>query len=120
MRGGAVARTERVFCVSWDASLAVTRRMLLSQAGYDVISALGEAEARKFCMRDADLMVLGHSVPQDQKQIFIEAFRQHSPAPVLSLLRPGQRKLPEATLGLEAIGPEDFIHAVRNILPLSA
>ncbi|HZU42566.1 MAG TPA: hypothetical protein VE994_07845 [Terriglobales bacterium] len=115
-----MARTERVLCISWEPNLAITRRMLLGRAGYEVISALGEAEARLLCMDDADLMVLGHSVPQDKKQILIELFRRHSPAPVLSLLRAGQRKLPQATVAVEAVQPEDFIQAVRNILPLSA
>ena len=109
----------RVLCVSWEDSLAITRILLLRQAGYRVISAVG-AEAQSCCAENADLMVLGHSVPQEQKRVLIEAFRQHSAAPVLSLLRPGQRKLPEATFGVEAIGPEDFIRAVKEILPHAA
>jgi len=115
-----MASTQRVLCVSWEPSLAITRRMLLFQAGYQVISALGAHEARSSCKGDADLMVLGHSVPQDEKRLLIECFRQHSTAPVLSLLRPGQRKLPEATFGVEVTGPEDVIRAVLEILPRSA
>lgn len=94
--------------------------MLLSQAGYRVISALGPDEARSSCRDDADLMMLGHSVPQDEKRLLIQCFRQHSTAPVLSLLRPGQQKITEATFGIEVTGPEDVIRAVRDILPYSA
>ena len=109
-----------VLCVSWVDSLAVTRKLLLRQAGYRVISAVGEEEEQAICKMDGDLLVFGHSVPQDRKQALIESFSKHSAAPVLSLLGPGQRKVPQATFGVEPTGPEDFIRAVLDILPRSA
>jgi hypothetical protein len=39
-----VAIPKIVLCVSWNPSLASTRERLLAQAGYRVISALGEEE----------------------------------------------------------------------------
>ncbi len=108
--------SKSVLCVSWNPSLASTREMLLTQAGYTVISALGEEEAASRCGAKADLLVLGHSVPQNEKQAVIKCFRQHCQAPVLSLLRPGQAKLPEADFAVEAFNPADFVQAVQNIL----
>jgi hypothetical protein len=57
-----------VLCVSWNPSLASTGEMLLKQAGYRVISALGEEEAMSSCVVKADLLVLGHSVPRDKNK----------------------------------------------------
>jgi hypothetical protein len=105
-----------VLCVSWNPSLASTREMLLTQAGLLVISALGLAEAISRCRAKADLLVLGHSVPRDKKQAVIKCFREHSKAPILSLLRMGQDKLPEADFAVEAYNPDDFIRTVRTIL----
>ena len=105
-----------VLCVSWSPSLASTREMLLTQAGYTVISALGEEEAASRCGAKAALLVLGHSVPRNEKQAVIKCFRQHCQAPVLSLLRPGQAKLPEADFAVEAFNPADFVQAVQTIL----
>jgi hypothetical protein len=105
-----------VLCVSWNPSLASTREMLIKQAGYRVISALGEEQARSHCRDKADLLVLGHSVPLDKKQAVIKCFREHSKAPILSLLGPGQDKLPEADFGVEAFDTADVIQAVRSIL----
>lgn len=89
--------------------------MLLTQAGYRVISALGKEEAASRCQTNADLLVLGHSVPRDEKQKVIKCFREHSKAPILSLLRPSQGKLTEADFAVEA-NPADFIQAVQKIL----
>ena len=105
-----------VLCVSWNPSLARTRQMLLTQAGYSVLSALGEEEAALRCRDEADLLVLGHSVPRDKKQEVIKCFRKHSQAPILSLLRPGQDKLPEADFAVEAFNPVEFVQAVQTIL----
>ena len=90
--------------------------MLIKQAGYRVISALGEEAAMSQCRVKADLLVLGHSVPRDKKQAVIKCFREHSKAPILSLLRPGQDKLPEADFAVEAFNPADFVQAMQTIL----
>jgi DNA-binding response OmpR family regulator len=105
-----------VLCVSWNPSLASTRQLMLMQAGYAVISALGREEAALQCHAKADLLLLGHSVPRDEKQAVIKCFREHSKAPILSLLNPGQDKLPEADVGVEGLSPGNFVREVQKIL----
>jgi DNA-binding response OmpR family regulator len=114
-----MAIPKSVLCVSWNPSLASTREMLIKQAGYRVISALGEEEATSRCRVKADLLVLGHSVPRDKKQAVIKCFREHSKAPILSLLRPGQDKLPEADFAVEAFNPVEFVQALQAILAVA-
>jgi len=67
------------------------------------------------CDENADLMVLGHSVPRDVKRLLIQEFHKNHNAPVLSLLRHGESKLPEATRGVDAMEPADVLIAVRDI-----
>jgi DNA-binding response OmpR family regulator len=81
--------SSHVLCVSWNPALASTRELLLSHAGFEVTSA---DEANEKCKTKADLLVLGHSVPREEKGSIIHCFRKYSSAPVLSLLRPGQSK----------------------------
>jgi DNA-binding response OmpR family regulator len=90
--------------------------MLLTRAGYRVISALGKEEAVSKWDAKADLLVLGHSLPRDEKQALIQWFREHSKAPILSLLKPRQDKLPGADVGVEAFSPADVVRVVRKIL----
>src|SRR5437870_3363776 len=88
---------QKVLCVSWDRNLSRTREMLLTSAGFEVSSASGPAEARAACANSgADLLILGYSVPQSDKREMIRAFRTTSKSPVLSMLTPPQRPLPEA------------------------
>jgi len=105
-----------VLCVSWIPSLATTREMLLTQAGYTVISALGKEEAVSKWDPKADLLVLGHSLPRSEKLALIQWFREQSQSPILSLLKPGQDKLPGADVGVEAFNPADVVRAVQTIL----
>ncbi|HEY6970808.1 MAG TPA: hypothetical protein VJA94_16475 [Candidatus Angelobacter sp.] len=105
-----------VLVVSWNPSLASTREMLLSSAGYQVISAVGRAEAASLCRSSADLLVLGHSVPPSEKEDVIACYRQHSSGPILSLLRSHQQKLPDADFGVEAFDPAEVVQVVRKIL----
>lgn len=108
--------TKSVLVVSWEPNLARTREMLLCGAGYFVTSAVGRAQAQSQCSSRADLLVLGHSVPPSEKKEVIACFRQYSTAPVLSLLRAHQQKLPEADFAVEAFDPADVVDLVRQIL----
>lgn len=105
-----------VLLVSWVQSLARTREMLLSSAGYAVISVLGRADAMARCRIKADLLVLGHSVPRSEKRRVIACYRQYSSGPVLSLLRANQTKLPEADFGVEVTDPGAVVKVVHKIL----
>jgi DNA-binding response OmpR family regulator len=111
-----VLTPKSVLCVSWIPSLASTREMLLTEAGYLVISALGKEEAVLKSDGKADLLVLGHSLPREDKQELIQWFREQSKSPILSLLKPGQDKLSGADVGVEAFKPGDFVRAVQTIL----
>lgn len=108
---------KHVVCVSWESALAQTRQLVLEHAHYRVTSILGQEQLDNLrYITDADLLVLGHSVPRNLKQQAIHAFRQHCKAPVLSLLAPNQAKLKEADYGVEASSPADVIQTVQQIL----
>lgn len=104
-----------MICVSWIPTLAITRKLLLFQAGYEVTTIVGEKQVGK-CASAADLLILAHSVPMEAKVRALTLFREVSQSPVLSLLRPHQTKLPEADFGVEANSPTDFITVVNRIL----
>ncbi len=110
-----MASEKRVICISWDKALGESRELLLRTLGVTVLSGLYQHEAQRLCKEDADLLVLGHSVPTEEKKILIRSFREHSSAPILSILQPINTKLPEATFGVDA-KPEEVLRIVRKIL----
>jgi len=106
-----------ILCVSWDRSLAETRELLLKQSGYTVTSALREKESFEKCRTKADLLLLGHSVPREEKQKILERFRKFNTSPALSLLSPGQSKLPDVEYAVEYMDPPKLLSTIQQIIP---
>ena len=105
-----------ILSVSYDVSLLATRQMLLQQKGYSVTSCLGFSKAIEHCRKGGfDLFVLGHSIPASDKIALIEAFRGNSPAPIMSLERVGEEKVP-CDLHVSPDNPEKFLRVVEEIL----
>lgn len=82
---------KRILSVSYDESLLKTREMLLQRQGYAVTSALGYIDAIQLCAPPQfDLLILGHSIPDNDKRQLMRAFRAVDPAPILALRRHGE------------------------------
>jgi CheY-like chemotaxis protein len=113
---GIVAKS--VLSISYDSSLLITRQMLLQQAGYAVISALGFTEALERCRTEMyDIVLMGHSMPRKDKSALAAAVREHCSAPILSIRRHGDPPLPEADYSVEADeGPTILLAGIEAIL----
>ena len=108
--------SKRILSVSYDASLLATRRMLLEHKGYRVTSALGFTQSIAHCNTpDFDLFILGHSIPLSDKHELIKTFRQNCAAPILSLERHGEEKIP-CDFHASPDEPDDFLETVERIL----
>lgn len=109
--------TKNILCVSWVQSLAETRKLLLISEGYSVESVIGAAEALAHSRNSrADMLVLGQSVPREEKLKIVEVFRHYSDAPILSLINPSQRKLDQVQYGVDSLSPEEFLRTVNSVL----
>jgi CheY-like chemotaxis protein len=109
---------KRILSVSYEQSLLLTREMLLSDAGFQVTSAKTLRDALECCRKGRfDLIIVGHSIPKNDKQDVVKQIRQLSSAPVLSIRRHGEEPLPEATHSIDSIaGPEALLQAVTEAL----
>jgi DNA-binding response OmpR family regulator len=68
--------------------------MLLEREGYRVMSSASITNCLEHCSRGGfDLFILGHSIPNVDKQRLVEVFRRHSSAPIISLRRSGGDEL---------------------------
>jgi CheY-like chemotaxis protein len=113
------AMKKHILSISYDQPLLVTRQMILEQAGYDVSSAFGFAEALEICTtrHDFDLVLMGHSMPQKDKRALFEALRPKCRALFLSIRRHGDSPLPEANYSVDADdGPAALLGAVKAAL----
>ena len=110
---------KRILSISYDSALLETRQWILEQAGYDVSSALGFAEALEVCKTTGEfnLVLMGHSIPQKDKIALFEALKMSGKTPLLSILRHGDSPIPQATYAVDSNeGPDALLAAVRNVL----
>jgi CheY-like chemotaxis protein len=77
-RYNAGAMKKRILSISYDEPLLVTRKMLLEEAGYEVISAFGFVAAMEICIsrHDFDVVLMGHSMPQKDETLDCGAARK--------------------------------------------
>jgi DNA-binding response OmpR family regulator len=109
---------QRILVIAYDPSLLLTRKLLLEQAGYQVITAEGFVAACEACeaqQQEFDLAILGHTVPPKDKEPIITRLRQNSRAPILALLRPHEASVRGADLSVET-DPSVLLAAVRRLL----
>jgi DNA-binding response OmpR family regulator len=110
---------KRVLSISNDEALLKTRQYILEQAGFDVVLAWGFSNALKQCeSAKFDLVLLGHTLPPEDKAALAKALRKHCDCPVVSVRRSGQHdQLPEADYSIGADdGPEALIAVLRKAL----
>src|SRR5258708_34332732 len=89
------APARAILSVSYDTSLARTREMLFSNAGFQVSSVLTVAEAVRECGEcPFALIVIGHSIPLKDRETLVKALRSRFTHPILALIRPNESPPP--------------------------
>jgi DNA-binding NtrC family response regulator len=108
---------KRILSISYDPALLWTRRLLLEEMGYEVVSAEGFTDAWEACEAgEFHLVILGHSVSPKDKERLIGHIKTRANTPILAMLRANESWVAGATQCVGA-DPETFIHAVRAMLP---
>lgn len=109
----------RIFSISYDPTLLRTRELLLEQMGHTVHSAEGFAEAFAMCERGPsafDLMILGHSIPPEDKRAIIKRCAETCRCPILALTRSNDPEVEEATRSVDSADSREFVRAVEELL----
>ena len=110
---------KRILSISYDRALLWTRQLLLEQLGFEVVSAEGFAQAWDAAENrnnHFDLIILGHSIPPNDKKAIVTHMRDSCGCPILALLRPYESPIAEAAMSIDAGDPAAFLHAVRTML----
>src|SRR5690349_4438653 len=99
--------TPHILSVSYDPNLLNTRQLLLQSCGFTVTSAEGFVDALRKCRAgNYDLLIIGHSIPTEDKEAIIAEMGKHCPAPVLALLRDNEPEIKGASECVESRRPE--------------
>jgi DNA-binding NtrC family response regulator len=110
-------RPKQILSVAGTEALRKTRELLLTQAGFLVVSAMTSREINHVCRRTVfDLAVVGHAFEDDQKLKAAETIRQVSPQlPILEICRISPL-IPGAEYVLHNPEPEELVKEVNRIL----
>jgi len=83
--------------VTFDRILGATREMLFTQAGFLVVSVSTIGHAVQLCAAGSfDLIVIGHSIPLDQRELLLKEVRRRCDTPTLALSRHDEPALSNA------------------------
>ena len=106
-----------VLSISYDPNLLKTRELLLKRMGHRVTSAEGFAQAiRLFDDSTFELIIMGHSIPHEDKRAMLHECRKRCSCPVLALLRPNEPPLEKADRSVDSSDPYAFITAIDRLL----
>ncbi|HSK46195.1 MAG TPA: hypothetical protein VLA83_20160 [Candidatus Binatia bacterium] len=121
--GNAVAAETRrthasILSVTYDPSLAATREMLFTSAGFHVSSTSSINQALELCAdKDFDLVVIGHSMPMEQTRFLVKELRLRCDTPLLVLQRPGESLVTDVDYIFDSTeSPALLLESVMNIL----
>ena len=92
----------RILSISNEESILTTRKLVLQQLGYGVVSALGFAEGLEQCKSGGfDLCILGSTIEEPERQALVPAFRANSAGRVIVLKKNPEENVPEADFAIE-------------------
>jgi len=112
------AEPAKILSISPDMSLATTREMLLSTAGFHVSSVPTVGQAVQLCAaKEFALVVIGHCMPLAERKWLLKELRGRCTTPVLALRRPGEAPLAGADYILDSTeNPALLLEMVIDIL----
>ena len=105
-----------VLQVGYYQTLLHTRQLMLEQDGYEVVSALGNEEAKLLARsKHFDLIVVGFSAPLSDRRAIVQWLKQNvERTPVLVLQAHSSERCPEADLETLSEDPKVWLEAVRQ------
>ena len=107
----------RILSISYDQALLQTRALLLSREGFQVESALGFVSATHACETGKfDLVIVGHSIPAEDKEAIVKQLKGICATPILALRRSNEAPLKAAEYNLDSVDPRLFLGYVKEIM----
>jgi DNA-binding response OmpR family regulator len=106
----------RILSISYDKVLLQTRELMLFREGFEIVSAVGFSAAIHACeKRNFDLVIMGHSIPPEDKAAIIKQLRAVCETPILALRRPNESPLKTAEYNFDSGDPQQFLDYVKEI-----
>src|SRR5690348_5277501 len=95
----------------------LSRAGLMRRDGYEVVSRSDLATSLEECKQSTfDVFILGHSIPREEKQKVVKAFRETCQAPIISLRRGiGDGPVDGADFHIDP-DPEPLLNTIADVI----
>ena len=109
---------ESILYIHYDPELADIRQQLVNRLGYEVISAMGSASARRTARtRRFDLVIVGHAAPEEERRRMANWLKANLPGvPVLALCPAPFQTVDYGDYQADAHNPDAWISMVEEAL----
>jgi DNA-binding response OmpR family regulator len=106
----------RILSISYNLILLNVRQQLFERNGYEVVSAKNFEEAQGRVREGGyDVVVLGHSLPNNDKERIYNALKRDCPAPVISVSVEAEHDLHPASAWVDPFQPDELLKAVKTL-----
>jgi DNA-binding NtrC family response regulator len=107
-----------VLNVNYDPGLLDIREQLVSRLGYEVVSVLGSAAARRTAKtRHFDLVIIGHAAPDEERRRLAQWLKSNLPGvPVLALCPAPFQGVDYGDYQADAHNPDAWLALVQEVL----
>lgn len=107
----------KILNVAYDPALCKTREMLLREAGYKVVTAMGnQAGMKKAKTGKFDLFIVGHADLREQLEMVHWLKENYARKPVLALRRSRYQQLNDADCVADVDDPKEWLQSVEECL----
>ena len=109
---------KRIFQISYDEEAGVRRADLLKNRGYDVVSVLGNKDAKVLLssIQHYDLFIVGHAAPEETRREIVNWLKAQYPCVRILALNPPNQQVLSADINVRQNGPENWLPIVTQLL----
>jgi DNA-binding response OmpR family regulator len=109
----------RILQIIYDPVRGSVRHELLTQAGFDVMTAMDNLEARELCKRNEfAAVIVGYGSPLPDRKLMVEWLRENCRGvPIISLYSEKFMPVREADYRIDGANPKAVVNTLRSVVP---
>lgn len=109
--------SNRIFQIAYDGALLISRSELLKARGYEVVSVLGNENAKRLLEGSESyaLFIVGHNAAKDTREEMVRWLKARFPESKIVALNAPDASLAEADYNFRLNGPEEWLAVVAGV-----
>jgi DNA-binding response OmpR family regulator len=109
----------RILHIIYDPVAGSVRHELLTQAGFDVMTAMDNLEAKELCeQNEVAAIIIGYGAPLPDRKLMVEWLRENCRGvPIISLYSERFMPVREADYRIDGANPKAVVNTLKSAVP---